>query len=344
MVNHKQIPGHINTPLAVFAFLGVLLFGTAACSHETGIVDGPLLVDRFGDFFQVQPLTLDRTTVDFAAGEQVAFSAQFNKQVEWLIQITGTESGAVKRITSFGNELNSENASWDGGTTTLPFFKQERAIVELIIPEADSLTTTAEVDILSPKTYEGVLAVDFEAPAGDNIFFGNFEFELTGESGRSMEVPAAQGDWFYLLRGTDNVVPNFFAGLIDIQGSITGSTYFPVPTTVPEDLYFNMFLYSDGSPYTIAVVQLVFDSNDTGAFEDGQDEAIPFGDIPVDWEGWQHFYKPLSELGMTEAQVQKIVAIRVLLISDLNAQPDPPEQVDYGIDYLVFTAGNPLEL
>lgn len=323
----------------------LLLVAATGCSHDTSMVDGPLLTDRFGGFLLLEPLMVSQQAADFANGESIIFSAEFNKQVNWVLEITGTTSGAVKRFEGFSRAITDENARWRGGTTELPFFKAEDCTVVLtVLNEEGAEPLTTEVTVLSPRIYEGDVVADFEANAGSDIFFGNFEFELTTDTGRSTEVPAAEGDFFYLFRGTDNVVTNFFVGLIDIKASITGETYFPVPTTVPEDLFFNMFLYSFGTPNTIAVVQLIVDTNGTGAFEDGQDEAFPYGDLPVDWEGWQAFSKPVSEIGLTQAQVQEIVAVRVLLISDENNQPNPPLEVDYGVDYLTFTAGGPLEL
>jgi hypothetical protein len=47
---------------------------------------------------------------------------------------------------------------------------------------------------------------------------------------------------------------------------------------------------------------------------------------------------------ITQAELEKLVAIRLLLISDMNSQPNPPLQVTYGIDYMTFTQGGPLEL
>lgn len=320
------------------------VFLLAGCDHLTEPIDGPRLIDRFGDFSLIEPLGESRPSVDFAAGESVAFTARFNKQVNWVLEITGQTSGAVKRFEDFSDELTDANALWRGGTTELPFFGTEICDVALIIPDEEVDTLRTIVEVLSVKEYEGNVAADFNEDAGSDIFVGNFEFELDASSGLSAEVRPAEGEFFYLLRGTDDVVNNFFVGLIDIKATITGETYFPVPTSVPEDLYFNMFLYSFGTPNTIAVVQLVFDENGSGAFEDGQDQVFAYGDIVVDWVGWQHFHKPMSELGLTQAQVQELVAIRVLLISDNNAQPSPPLPVDYGIDYLTFTAGGPLQL
>ncbi len=331
-----------NNIFALFVVF-LLVLGTG-CDHDTEQFDGPFLVDRFGDFSVLEDLAISRTTVDFSAGETVTFTARFNKSVEWIVQITGMQSGAVKRIEGFDNELVVDNATWEGGTTDLPLFTNELCMVELIVPEEENFTQSGEVEVVGTKTYEGNLFTSFETDPGDNIFFGNFEFELTGNSGRRNDMPAGQGEFYYLFEGTDNVVPNFFVGLADIKSSISGSTYAELPTSVPEDLYFNVFMYADGGPHGIAVIQFIYDSNDSGEFEEGTDQAFPLGDVNLNWTGWRHISKTMSEVGMTEEQVQKIVAIRVLLISDMNSQPNPPLQVDFGIDFLTFTANQPLEL
>ena len=317
---------------------------TPGCDHDTDIFDGPFLVDRFGEFMLVEGLTLNRQTVDFSAGETVVASARFNKRVNFSLVITGLESGAVKVIEGFDNEVNASNATWRGGTTDLPLFRNENCQVELVIPEQGNLDQKVQVEVTGRKVYEGNLYTGFEADPVDNIFKGNFEFELTAQTGRRNDGTSAQGDWYYFFEGTDNVVPNFFVGLIDIKASITGQTYAPVPTTVPEDLFFNAFVRSDGGPHGIAVIQIIVDANGTGEFEDGQDTVFPIGDLPLDFTGWKHVFVALGTIGISEAQTSQIVAIRALLISDNNSQPNPPLQVDYGLDFLTFTAGMPLQL
>ena len=321
----------------------------AGCDHVTD-PDGPNLVDRFGDFTLLDPLTADRQSVDFDAGQTVTFMARFNKQTDWVLEITGQESGAVRRIEGFSNELTAENARWNGRTTDLPFFKAEPVEAALFFPnEASGDTSRVDLTVEAPRTYAGAVLADFEG--GDDIFVGNFEFELQN-SGISSEVPAGEGDAFYLLRGTEppsGGTRNFFVGLIDIRPQ--GRGRFAVPTSVPENLYFNFMLRSFGTPFTIAVVQLIVDGNGTGQYELDQDTVIPFGDIPVTFdEGWRLFSKPVSALGsadnpqgLTQEQAQNIVAVRVVLISDNNAQPATPQQVAFGIDYITFTAGGPLQ-
>lgn len=335
----------LKTGLAFSCFVWLLFL--SACDHDTENFDGPSLVNRFGEFMLIEPLTLSTNTVDFSAGESVSFGASFNKQVEWLVEIKGLTSGSTKIVEGFSNELTVANAVWDGGATTLPLFTTERCAIELIIPSADSLRFYDTLEVTGLKTYEGSLFTDFEEDLGSNLAFGNFEFEFTNQTGRRNNLPdgAGQGDWAYYFEGTDQNNPNFFVGLIDISAQVTGETYVPLPTTDPEDVFFNAFLYSDGGPYGIAVIQFVFDSNDSGAFEDGQDQTFQLtGDFPLTGTGWRQISHPMSETGITESQLEKLVGLRILLISDMNSQPTPPLQVDYAIDFITFTQGGPLEL
>lgn len=322
------------------SFLMITLLFMTACDHETETFDGPSIVDRFGSFTSISELKVSQPTVDFAAGETVFFTAEFNKNIEWIIEITGKESGAVKRITGFDKDITATNATWNGGTTELPLFGAEICDVVLTIPEIPTFSQSTTVETLSNRSYQGTLFADFEENAGADITIGNFEFEFTAQTGRQDDIPA-EGDFYFRLEGTDGVVPNFFVGLVDIKASITGNTYVDFPTNVPEDLYFNCFMYSDAGPHGLAIIDFIVDSNDSGAFEDGQDATFRVGEDYnlATWDGWRLISHPMSETGMTQEDLEKVVGIRLLLISDMNAQPNPPLQVDYGVDFMIFTNG-----
>ena len=327
--------------LGLAAGLAALLLA-GGCDHVTE-PDGPNLIDRFGDFALLDSLTASQAAVDFAAGEVVTFEARFNKQVNWVIEITGDSSGAVKRLEGFSAEITPENARWSGGTTELPLFKDETVTAALFVPAEASDTSRTAVEVLTPRLYPGIVVADFEG--GEPIVVTNPEFEFDF-NGITAEVPPAQGDGFYLLRGTDDVVANnFFIGLITLRPA--DGDYFEVPTTVAEDLYFNCFLRGFGTPNTIAVVELEVE---------GVSAPVPLGtdvEFPnlgiVDFEGWQLYSEAATSFGqfgagLTDEQVQRITGVRVVLISDNNNQTTPPNQVEYGIDYITFTAGGPLEL
>ncbi|MEM1043737.1 MAG: hypothetical protein AAGI91_14060 [Bacteroidota bacterium] len=332
-------PNRLTRGCALALLLSAALLG---CDHATESA-GPSLIVRFGEFDLQEPLSASQDMVDFAAGESVSFAARFNKPVNWIVEITGQESGAVRRIEGFSSELTEENARWIGGTTQLPLFREEAAEAALIIPDEESDTTRVTISVLTPRLYPGEVVTGFEDDEEAVTTLRNFEFELDAASGPSMEVPAAEGETFYLLRGTDTVVDNFFVGLAEIT-SPSDDGYFTVPTNVPENLFFNAFLYNFGSSNTIAILDVVVDANGNGTFEDGTDAIFGSGDIRLEEPGWSQFSLSVSEFGLTEAQTQQIVAVRLVLISDNNTQPDPREPVDFGVDYVTFTSGGPLRL
>ena len=334
--------------LPAVAVMGLaLVLAVGGCDHVTD-PDGPNLVDRFGPFNIVEPLSASAATADFAAGDAITFSARFNKQTDWVLEIVGQESGAVRRIEGSSNELNAQNARWTGRTTELPLFKDEPVTASLFFPdEAGSDTTRVDLSVASTRDYPGIVVADFEpgSTAASRVNVGNFEFEFRG-AGVSAEVPPGEGDGFFLFRGVEppsGGTRNFFVGLIDIVPRPTGD-YFAVPTTIPEDLFVNFFLYGYGTANTIAVVQLVADANGNGVFNDGTDTVFEIFNEPVDFEGWRPFAVSFAEAGLTATQAQQIVSVRVLLISDDTNQPATPLQVEYGIDYITFTADGPLEL
>ena len=320
----------------------VVAAGLAGCDHVTE-PDGPRLIDQFGPFAVLEGLDANRDSVRFPDNQSIVFTARFSKQVDWVIEITGQESGAVKRIEGFSAEVSPENARWAGGTTDLPLFKSEPVEAALFVPAESSDTLRTAIRVVEPREYAGAVFEDFEDDP--DVFIGNFEFEFDlSATGVSSEVPAGQGDAFLLLRsrgGLPVVADRFFLGLIDVRPP--GGGVLEVPTTVPEDLYMNFFLRGFATDFTIPVVQLIVDGNGTGAYEIDQDIAIPFGDLTADFDGWQLVSAPLSELGVTEEQAGQIVGVRVLLITDADAQPSPPLPVDFGIDYITFTAGGPFQ-
>ena len=321
-----------------------LVFGLGGCSHDTETFDGPSLVDRFGPFRVISELEVSQPTVDFAEDETVFFTAEFNKNVEWILEITGSVSGSVKRFEGFSNVVDASNATWNGGTTELPFFKNEVCNVTLTIPEETEFMGTTTVEALSGRNYPGSLFTGFEQElSGVDVFVGNFEFELV--AGVRTDNPA-EGDSYYIMEGTDNVVPNFFVGLVDFKASLLGTNYIQFPTTVPEDLFFNCFMLSDAGPHGLAIIDFWVDRNDNGTFEEGPDQNFRVAEDYnlATWEGWNHINHPMSDTGITQEDLEKVVAIRLLLISDMNGQPNPPLQVDFGIDFMTFTAGGPLEL
>jgi hypothetical protein len=325
--------------------LAFLLLVFAACDRETD-PEGPSLFDRFAPLVVFDSLQTSVDSLDFSLGESVSFSAKFNKNIDWVVKITGQNSGAVKILSAFGSTVNESNATWEGGTTELPLFRDEPCLVTVSIPEEPEFGDTLMINVLGTLNYDGVMVTDFEENPGACIELGDFEFELAN-SGRLDDTTAAQGDFFYRLAGTDNATggptDNYFVGLARIFACITGETFFQVPTTVPENLYLNLFVAGRETPYTRVVLGLIIDTNDSGDFELGQDEIRSLEFDPT-YTGWRLQSFTAAEFGASQADLEKVVGIELVLISLNNLQSNPREEVGFETDFMIFTQGGPLEL
>jgi len=325
-----------------FAFLLAVF---AACDRDLD-PEGPSLFDRFAPLEVFDSLQASRATVDFSVGQSVSFTAEFNKSIEWVITITGQESGGIQTITAFDRFVEPENATWSGNTTELPLFRAEPCMVVLSVPEEPDFGDTLFVDVTGTLSYEGLLVTDFEENPGPNIQLGDFEFELEN-SGRLDDTTAAQGDFFYRLAGTDNAsggpTDNFFVGLARIFAPIAGDTYFQVPTTVPENLYLNLFVQGREEGLTRIVLGLIIDTNDSGDYTDGVDEIRSLEFDPT-YSGYRLQSFLASDMGASQEDLNKVVGIELVLISLNNLQPTPRVQVGFEVDYLIFTQNVPLEL
>ncbi|MCA1752452.1 MAG: hypothetical protein LC670_11825, partial [Flavobacteriales bacterium] len=78
-------------------------------------------------------------------------------------------------------------------------------------------------------------------------------------------------------------------------------------------------------------------------FDDGSDERVSW-EVDPTYTGWRLQSTSLAFDGVTNEKLEKIVAIRLILISRNNIQPDPREEVEFGSDFMIFTQGGPLEL
>jgi hypothetical protein len=317
------------------------------CDQEMENLVEEELIEDIGSFSVLSDFMASQSTADFANGEKVFFNAEFNKNVSWIIEITGSETGSIKRIEGFSKTLDATNTSWNGGTTELPLFREERVNAVLLIPEMPDFLETATIEVLSEKEFAGILFTDFEEDMEMDLILRDYEFELTPETGLQTDFPL-EGDFYYQLEGTDEVVENFFVGLIEIKSSVTGSNILELPTTIPEDLFFNFFLLSDGGPHGEAIVQFIVDTNDSGAFEGDPASGDRSFRVAINYDlsnfnGWKQISHPMSDTGMTQEELEKIVAIRLILISDLDSQPSPPLPVNFGVDFLSFTVDGPLD-
>jgi len=327
------------SPLAMLILGVCLLTGFWSCQHETDPPDGPNLVERFGPFEVLDSLSLDRTNVDFSAGENVAFSARFNKNIDWVITITGTESGAVKIIEGFDRNLTSANAIWNGTTTILPFFRNELCTVELTVPEAPDYIDSAEVEVIGTRIYNGLLVTDWE----DGV---NPGFSVFTQSGANMRFDtvvsptSVQGSVFYELSG-DVEFADDLGNISMPKGTFADGNETLSPNS--DFVYFNVFARRGPSSVNdIFVIQFMEDDDGSGGYNGNGDDLHEFVFQDISSLNWEQFSIQYSNLTTTnsagggEKNPDRLIQMVILPIG-------LGEPFEGYLDYLIFTEGGPLQ-
>ncbi len=330
--------------IIAFFVISSILF--SACEREQLDFEGPALQDLFGEFGILEDLSVSQSEVDFGTGEMVHFEASFTKSLDWVIEITGQNSGAVKQITGFSNAIDATNSSWPGDATILPIFGQEPCSVVLSFT-AEEETQNASLSITSVKSNVGYLISDFE----DGF---NQEWNQFAQSGANMsfgirdEFQSGQGNFYFDMGG--EVPWDWLIGLLDIPASAYGETTFPL-TGSADDLYFNVMIYKPDSIINELILFQFREDEDLDGFHSSQSEdmySIEISNQNLE-PGWQLISIPYSETlslvngapapanGNSIHDPDKIHMISVLMLADPNSGYSRT-----AMDYMIFTTNGPL--
>lgn len=317
-----------------------------SCNTDQATFDGPSLQDIYGEFFIVNGLAVNTNAVDFAAGQSLICTAEFSKNVNWKIEITGLESGALFTLEGFSRLLSGNDGKWDGSATTLPMFRNESCEVRLtILNEPDTLRDT--VTVLSTKPIVGFLLSDFES--GWNAGWGSFV-----QSGGDMsfnitdEVSAGQGTKYYDMGGEVNW--DYLIGLVDIPATAYGTTTYPLNAN-PNNVYFNVMLSKiAGLSNAIVLFQFREDDNGDGVYTDGAEDLFSIQVNLTGQNGWQlltNKYEDIPTLinGVPSAAIgngihepDKLLMVSVLML----ANPATGYSQAF-MDLLIFTENAPFK-
>jgi hypothetical protein len=317
-----------------------------ACRKKSTTFDGPSINDIFSDFKLLQNFKADRDSVNFGTGQNVIFSAAFNKTVEWTITIKGTTSKAIKTITGTSKNIDATNATWNGSTTVLPIFAQENCAVELKIKDvADTYTLTEK--IVGVKKNNGFVVADFETgllTAWTKFFQSGANMDCQVKT----DTLAPEGKKYLNMAGTVNW--DYLIGLVDFPATAYGTAKtFPLNTN-PDGVYFNAMIYgtSAANP-TIVLFQFKEDENADGAIDPNKDDQYDY-QLNVDWEGWKLVsikYADLTSLVNGQPATPKGNGLRnpdkLGKISFLHLANPANGFASTKLDYIIFTDNGPLQ-
>ncbi len=273
-------------------YIALTLVLITGCRKESDKFEGPSIEELYGDFAILTPFAVDRSQVDFAAGEVAIFTAEFSKPVQWTITITGETTGAQKTITAKTKSINADSATWNGSTTKFPVFGVENCKAMLTI-EGEPDTSILDIQVLSPKPNEGLVLADFENGMDPDWTV----FIQTGadmDFGIKTDPIAPHGSSYLNMKGT--VDWDWLIGLIDFNAAAyTTDPTMPLSSD-PERVYFNVLVYGEpANNQSLILFQFKEDENEDGNF-DGNSEDIYALEVWVDWEGWKLVSVKYSDL------------------------------------------------
>lgn len=306
--------------------------------------EGPSLTDLYGSFAILEDFDITDRSVNFSENETTTFTALFNKNVSWKLEIKGLSSGAVKEITGFSSQLDATNALWNGSTTILPMFRPEECAVELTFEnEADTLRDT--LNVTGGRVHAGFLLSDFETgfPSGWNTFVqsgANMTFIVQNNNN------AAQGSRYYDMGGT--VGWDWLKGLVNIPATAYGTSHFDL-TSNPDGLFFNVMIYKpEDISNALVLFQFKEDDNLDGTYNTTNEDLFAV-EVAPSQNGWSLISvnyadmvtlvngQPAAAIGNGIREPHKLKEISVLFL----ANPTSGYSQSY-MDYLIFTENGPL--
>jgi len=329
----------------IFSIL-VLALGFISCERDLD-PNRISVSDLYSEFEIIDTLNVDRTNIDFKNREKSIFTAEFNKPVLWNLKIEGETTGAIKKIGGLSKELNSENAAWDGSSSTSQFFRTgEKCHAELFISSEDTtLSLKQSITVDSAKTNSGSLISNFEN--GINKKWDWFFQEGVSFSNITHKTKAAQGIGYYKMSGECSW--DWLIGMLNIPSSAYPNETFALSSD-PNEVYFNVMLnFVMGEPRVL--IRFNEDDNNDGVFDPEKEDSysITLQDLEP---GWQQISVKYSDLVVVNENGQPITPngnnihnpdllnlVDILLLAD----PTIKGLKQVNMDYMIFTEKEPLK-
>ena len=317
-----------------------------SCGKEG--LEGPNLNDLYGELNIESTLIIYGDSVSFADQEEVFFSAEFSKIVDWTIKITGISSQSEKIISGKSNSINKNNSLWAGDVTSLPFFSSEDCSVLLSFKNHDDSIFDI-LNISSQKIYgngKEVLISDFEN--GFNPNFTNF-FQTTclkkieiGNAGEGTKFLRQEGtcDWDWLIGYVDYPKANWY------QQEVLSAN--------PDNVYFNIMIYGDStlSPTNEAnslfKIEFYEDENQDNFYDPNSEDRLDL-EFNIDWNGWKMISVRYSDLvlatdpngggvnGNAIREPNKVFKVRTLLLANPVSGFAKAD-----VDYIIWSEDSPI--
>ena len=294
----------------------------------------------------VSEFKASRESVDFTASETVYFELTFQQSTNWLVTLTGRNSGATQQFQNVSAAINESNSNWDGRGIPGPYFQKGEEVVATVsfpdYPEVESLMDTFTISDIEEASIEAVLISDFaKAPiynfGGAEPVGGGWGSDFPVTVNTNTSYPLYDANAYLYFEGAPWQANSPYIDILQIHSNLADTlteTTLPLYSD-PERVYVNLAVYNTGTADTWFRVQF----NEDAAGENRN------WDIRPDWVGWKFIsikYADLYTEGTASYDPTSISLTNFILLSDeLETNPDR-KAVSIAVDQFVISFDSPL--
>jgi hypothetical protein len=267
-------------------------FLAASSCKEDDSIEGPELVDLFGEFKVIEPLRASIKSANFANGDIVVYKTKLSIRTQWTIEIIGLNSGARKVFTGNDKDFSMNQISWNGSITFAPFFRKNEPVVARMTfaNYKDTLySDTITVAAARPTPAVDILIDDFESPQRPYNTFTEGQQTYNATAVNYTGTTPAEKSRFYVLAGNRGPTGSLFLCGMSLSAKVsqgTSDNYFKFSTDNPERLFFNAYVYGWGDKKAELSVEFQEDDNLDGIYQSAEEGTYTYR-MKVDWTGWK---------------------------------------------------------
>ena len=345
--------------LIALSSLALLALTIGSCSLDDEPI-GANITPATEDFQILSDVVVSNKDVNFSI-DSVTLQASFNEQVSYIATFIGLESGATRTIKGLAKDLTSSSLTWNGEHDGMLFFRDgEDVKVELSFVGTD-ITTVDTLNIVSGNQFKSTASYNFSEAGFENLdasnayangwFIGNDDNTATLTRIAVTDPVPPQGVKSFKISGS-NPSGVYITG---IDNSLTGKNkFFELPAN-GDDVWFNIFVYGNGNPYTELIIE--FREADAAGLETPY-EKVKAGEtdgiqafIYTDHEGWKLFSFQYSTLpfsnftagGGNGNKVHESDRIQQMIFNLQSVEGNNGAFVEAIFDYPIFTIGGPFD-
>lgn len=337
--------------IKIFMCCLLSLSGIVSCQRTSENYLGPEVKSATANFAILSPFKSSADSVNFLK-DTLRLTAKFNEPVSYSITITGSKSGAIKKITGVSDEINTV---WDG-SAELVFFRKEFCTTKLTILGVKGIMQTEPILIFGIYKPKATIIANME-PADKAGIYGGCGFFETGaliNCGLTDEVTPLEGTSAMLLEGAD-VKGGKFIGVSFTKpdgrnGFMTGpgKPYnYKTNTTIADSLWFTIFIYGTGQKETQMFIKFMQDDDGLSGHDPKKENGFELQITDLSHTGWKAFsynYASINLGGNTDFGgsgdgIHRPDKIAQIEYSIWSVKPNLPVKIIF--DYPVFTVGKP---